>query len=512
MAKKQAVMIVHGMGEQIPMETLKSFVDTVWTYDSDLVGSGKPDPNTGGKRRYNASWSKPDPKNRSFELRVITTERGKSGKRTDFFEYYWAHRVEGTTREQLWSWISGLMWRNPFTRVPKKLLPAWGLLWVIAAIALAIGIWTLKPDADGEPSSWFLAVVWALASALSAILLNIMLKSFGDVARYVRAKPANVAIRQTVRENGVRLLEDLMGIDENGRRRESDYDRIVVVGHSLGTIVAYDILTHAFGRINKIHSPCLPGDLKQPKRNDMEAMIREALKPPSDDAGDDTDNTDSWLDRFREAQTEVRDELVATGSPWIVSDFLTIGSPLTHADILLVHDRSKLENAKERRVLPTCPPTLEYDGTTKIRHFTYRAPTVRHIGDSADPESPRVPHHAALFAYTRWSNIYSPHRWIFWGDIISGPLCHVFGLKRKPKQNDQGSASKSIARQNLCGIKDIQVMPTPDAGDTAATGEPGFLTHTKYWKRRPRSKTGQNSDREWPHIGKLRDALDLGRS
>jgi len=31
--KKQAVLLIHGIGEQRPMDTLRGFVETVWTSD-----------------------------------------------------------------------------------------------------------------------------------------------------------------------------------------------------------------------------------------------------------------------------------------------------------------------------------------------------------------------------------------------------------------------------------------------------------------------------------------------
>ncbi|MEK1888218.1 MAG: hypothetical protein AAAB35_11735 [Phyllobacterium sp.] len=63
---KQAVVIIHGMGEQIPMETLQGFVETVWVTDDSLIDRDRPDSLTGGKRFENAVWSKPDRRNRSL--------------------------------------------------------------------------------------------------------------------------------------------------------------------------------------------------------------------------------------------------------------------------------------------------------------------------------------------------------------------------------------------------------------------------------------------------------------
>src|SRR5688572_10935984 len=168
-AMKQAVVVIHGMGEQIPMETLVSFVDAAWTTDESLVDPGKPDPNTGERRENNASWSKPDRRRRSFELRVITTETGANRKRTDFYEYYWAHQMVDTTWARLQSWLFELMLRNPFTRVPRGLLAVWLLLWAIAIVALAIFILQLIPTGDGEASVIGALAVAATTSAIGGI-------------------------------------------------------------------------------------------------------------------------------------------------------------------------------------------------------------------------------------------------------------------------------------------------------------------------------------------------------
>jgi hypothetical protein len=483
--KKQAVLIIHGMGEQIPMETLTSFVDSVWTSDDALVDRNKPDPDTGSPNRTrNASWSRPDRRNRSFELRLITTETGKNRRRTDFFEFYWAHLLNDTTWDQVRAWIFELMLRNPFKRVPRGVLPAWILLWLIALIVVAVGIFTLRPNSE---VTWLGAIAATVATAaVGAFVSAFLVRYFGDVARYVKAKPPNVARRQEIRENGVQLLETLMGVEPDGTIlpwRDREYDRIVVVAHSLGTIVAYDILTHAFARINTVHAD----PLEQPSRVKLEEMIRAAAGLPTQVGAP---APAPWsIDAFQALQAEARKELNKGGNPWIVSDFVTLGSPLTHAEFLMVRDREKLTDAKRQRVLPTCPPALEYDGSTKLHHFTYRGAGYGDVGDDNDPAAPRGPHHAALFAYTRWSNLYSSHARILWGDIISGPVAEAFGLE-----------APSVT---VCGIRDIAVMPRLEGLSPAMGERRPFFTHTKYW-----SFTGQRPPPY--HIAKLREVLRLG--
>src|SRR5690606_38545133 len=111
------------------------------------------------RRQDNASWSRPDRRTRSFELRVITTESGANRKRTDFYEYYWAHHMVDTTWAHLQSWLLELMWRSPFNRVPRGLLPVWLLIWVLAIAALGLFVLQLRPG-DGK-SSWLGAILVA---------------------------------------------------------------------------------------------------------------------------------------------------------------------------------------------------------------------------------------------------------------------------------------------------------------------------------------------------------------
>lgn len=485
MSGKTAVIIIHGIGEQVPMGTITDFVETVWTTDETLIDRDRPDPDTGrSPRTRNAAWSKPDRRTDSFELRRITTEATDTGRRVDFFEYYWAHRISNTTWKQVRSWFLDLMLRNPFKRVPKGLGFTWGLMWVVT---LLIGVlWALtaiyRPGLDG-PLGWGV-IGLAFVSVLGPIVMAKMVSHVGDVPRYVKAKPENIAIRESIRQNGVRLLETLMGFDGEGNLGKQPYDRIVMVGHSLGTIVAYDILTLAFARHNNRLGEKVPQDLRQPHRAALEALIRKHRD----------EGTDLPLDEFRKLQDQCRDEIHELGGLWPISDFITLGSPLAHAEFLMAQDKDSLDDAKQRRILPTCPPTLEYDGTTNLRHFSYYPPELNAFGDGSEPEHPRFPHHAAMFAYTKWTNFYSPHRFTIWGDVISGPICQAFGLPRKGKARP------------LCGIRDIAVLPS--ATGSAEDKKKRLLTHLRYWDR---SVGGVGDDKSAipEHIARLREALDL---
>jgi hypothetical protein len=75
---KQAVIVIHGMGEQTPMATIKAFVRAVWETVTDLTANGLPDPAQ--------TCSKPDARTSSLELRRITT------RESILTQGYWSDR------------------------------------------------------------------------------------------------------------------------------------------------------------------------------------------------------------------------------------------------------------------------------------------------------------------------------------------------------------------------------------------------------------------------------------
>ncbi|MEM7233578.1 MAG: hypothetical protein AAF517_15490, partial [Planctomycetota bacterium] len=65
--KKQAVLMIHGIGRQHPMQTLRSFVKAVWSDHGDIHNEFAGD----------QAWSKPDRLSSNFELRRLSTPTNK---------------------------------------------------------------------------------------------------------------------------------------------------------------------------------------------------------------------------------------------------------------------------------------------------------------------------------------------------------------------------------------------------------------------------------------------------
>jgi hypothetical protein len=446
MARSQAVVLIHGIGEQRPMDTLRRFVDAVWLRHRKIHHA------EATKHAHTLMWSKPDRVSESFEVRKLTTPQSTGGTVTDFYEFYWAHLMEGTTYGHVLAWARTLLLRKPST-VPPQLKGVYWLLIVLIAVAAAFAGYAAFAGASrgDEPliSWWQSAIIsFAILPVLGVVIRGVV----GDAARYLHVAPTNVQRRHEIRQAGVKLLKAL---------HKRKYDRIIVVGHSLGSVIGYDILTHAW----QDYYWKRPDDGgAPPSMVGLEAI--EELARGADDAGGN--GAGVTIDKVQEAQRKYLNELIANGNEWRVTDFITMGSPLAHGAVLMARDRDDLETKQRDRELPRCLPVLET--------VTRRNQELRRLAfevERRDPNSYRVPHHAALFAATRWTNLFFPCRMIVRGDLIGGPLAHVFGQ----------------------AIRDIPVSTTQRGG---------FLSHTLYW----RHPAGADAPTP-PHIAILREVLDL---
>jgi hypothetical protein len=464
--KKIAVVITHGMGEQIPMETLRGFVDAAWVTNTNVQWLPPID------EKPDDFWIKPDEVTGSLELRRITTrwtrtaeDQKVKGPRVDFFEFYWADLAEGTTVQEVWDWVRTLLWRWP-RQVPKGLMSAWLLLWAAAAVVTILSALALWP---WNNRTWH--GIFAIAAfVVGGLMQRVISPYLGDVARYVRADPRNIAMRRAIRDRGLTLLREL--------HDRGAYNRIIFVAHSLGTIVAYDLVTFLWATREKAL-----------RINENQAVF-EKLRAVETAAGELAGGTEAKQRAFREAQRAFRLALRSGGEDgtlperkpeeeWLISDLVTLGSPLTHAPFLLARDDDDLADKIGRWVFPTDPPQsqkIESEQREKINARRENVPP-EVLGPPGGlfsyflADNTWSMHHAAPFAAVRWTNIHDPHQLIFQGDIISGPVGPVFGA----------------------GVRDIDLK--------ALRGQSRRFSHTLYW-----TLTGRDSA---PHLKALRDAIDL---
>ncbi|MBU2878831.1 MULTISPECIES: hypothetical protein [Alteromonadaceae] len=459
--KKQAVVLVHGIGEQRPMETVREFVKSVWVKDSNIENT-----------RF---WNKPSEVSGSFEHRRLTTDYAtiknnaekKTTSRVDFYEYYWAHHTVGTTLEHLRGWVFSMLRRKP-SDYPSALKPMiyllWGLIFTILLILISIGFF--EPTEKGQGGASLHGIYESYISPILLFVLSIavakIVSYLGDVARYITATPSNIKVRKEIRDGGVKLLES---IAQTGK-----YDRIVLVGHSLGSIIAYDVLTQYWARKNKFKNAA----------GESLPLSENALKLIH--AMEEMDHQPK-VEEYRKLQYQLFEQLKldseahgeASGmSQWLVSDLVTLGSPLTYADFLLFDNKMDFVDRKLDREYPTSPPVKENE------HYYYQTTDAKFL------------HHGAVFSLVRWTNIYSKPFNIFCGDLISGPVSRAFS-------NPQISKDLVSEEQPASPILDIDVEAAYPKRN------PRLFTHTNYWRWH------DNFDRDGApdHILKLRESLGL---
>ena len=320
---------------------------------------------------------------------------------------------------------------------------------------LLSGSWV--PMGLGSQSS--LGVAVSAIAAFFVLNFVVLLSVVGDAARYFRKAPSNVAVRMAVRALGVGPLSRLHASKLGG---DFKYDRIVVVSHSLGTVVAYDMLRAYWSLVAKSLGD--PLKLKGGKAQNARFAVTENERP-------------AWRTACRELIRELerrpmkaREPISATAPArrWIVTDFVTLGSPLSQAEFLLAEGKTasaltaSFQKKKRERELPTSPAQkLDHDGSLAYS-----------LGLAGS-----LFHHAALFGLTRWSNLYFPLHALAWGDFVAGPV----------------SRTRAGAELFGGGVEDLSVYGAPLGN---------WMAHTHYWSH---TETRPSPN----HLVKLRAAVNL---
>lgn len=593
--RPDAILVVHGIGEQVSNDTARSLAVALADPRADRVRSSADTSIDGAKQRvYSIVWDV-DSTKRSPESRVS--------------EGYWAYRFRDTTWSHLTGWLLPLV-RRPRSAMPDHLTvaPTWLSRLVVAAASIAalltvvstwaglpLGGWlanhgvtagavvagavlllwlaVLAPERAGPAvglaiganvlfaasavlftrledwtrPSWLASVPVAvlvllvlialavdaatsvrvlatvtvtvmlvlvgtataqddtgttvlalLATAaapwLSAAATAALLPSLGDAARYFNDHPSNETESRDIRKVVIERLRQLHELDDNGEPR---FERVVVIGHSLGSVIAYDAVNHYWSQVNgSITVGGRPDCDTCAARDTATAALEDAAEQLVRDGAGGAATARGRLVAFREAQrrlgrtlraaptTEHREHVAARGGPeheppWLVTDLVTLGSPLASVGFLARHgeswwgaaDRDEQGSDEERagleagdvrrpasspfelklsaREYPSCPPqpqtSAALDPSILFSGFPLRYPA----GEAGSAARRRHLNHAAVFAATRWTNVY------FENDLVGGPVAAQLGR----------------------GVLDVQLPVAPPTPRSFASA----FSHTSYW-------------------------------
>lgn len=401
---RQAVILIHGIGEQKPGQMLREFMDNVFDRDA-------------GECYY----IKPDYASSLFEMRMASVPKGNSIRpATDVYELYWAHTIQDTTLPQVYSWLVRLVFFSRWAKIPKTLrsivLVARILLTLAAIIAIFFFFSYHTPMGLKGIAGGILIVLGILLPILLKVFGNYYLVNFaGDAARYLEPNASNISRRQEIREAGVKFLNTL---HNKGR-----YSRIIVYGHSLGSVIAYDILSLAWAHRSRIYKPA--SHVRSRRIMALENIFNRVQ----------SNRTQPDLSYIQSMQNKAWAEYNQNGFNWLITDLITSGSPLAHAQWLLNLDsKTSFNDLVRERTFPTCPPQAETPSIIPMNNHPRQKFTYTHSFN--DPNSVnmerclsvQIPHHGGLFAITRWTNLFFPCRGIsLSGDPIGGPLSQNFG-------------------------------------------------------------------------------------
>lgn len=254
MNRKTAILVIHGIGEQEPFETLDSFVKTFAEAHSAAIKKSRPDAVIQKKHSLVKFLD-------GIESAVSFTANVPDKPAIDVYEYYWAPMTQreitvGEVIEWMFAVAKGgkefykKQGQSPKNREKNdelfekdgefksaeyllKLLSAGSRLKIlILYLPLILKIVNINP----EPA------LTLLGKLLGKILKGPLADSFGDVALYAGAdeKSKYFHVRKNILDGAIQKTKFLVESD--------DYDDIILISHSLGTVIAYD----ALARLNKM--------------------------------------------------------------------------------------------------------------------------------------------------------------------------------------------------------------------------------------------------------------------
>ncbi len=365
---------------------------------------------------------------------------------------------------------------------------ALALIWIALSVAASVVMfWTGLVILPEHALVFWLGGLLVLIVVGTAILFNAANQAFlvpvmADSARYFGREPESIAARESIRKAGIALMDQLHGLTPNAR----SYDRIIIVAHSLGSVVGYELITDYWAR----HSGCyqIDGDpMLQAAIDDVDAAAAEL--------GRDRTVSDLPVKRYQDAQADLwralrtaqvdQDEQMHPCAPsWKISDFVTLGSPLTYASLLMASSRKDFADRQADRKLYTCPPTCVddampsgWDDQLIARRLTYEP----------RPGSQKFAH-SACFGPVRWTNLFfRTRRFILAGDLIGGPISNA--------RNHDGLG---------WGVNDCPM-------DHDGTGQ--MFAHMEYWRSRAAADRKSTAAPMPPkHVATLVSALRLSET
>lgn len=232
---RTAFLVIHGIGEQNPYETLDGFGRGMYAILKGRDGSVQAEHRMAVRE---------DPDGLPWTEHYVRLKPKDGGDYIDIHEYYWAYLTEKRISvAEIWEWAAKTLEATErFYRDNKDLAEKYEGKYRFRRVARLLCVMRLVyPLVSLIPAVFSVVPImrfrWfeALANWAKKKATYILIGYIGDIAIYtsVDEKSQFFPVRRNILNKCLSLLEELL---------QSDYDRVIVAGHSLGSVIGYDTL------------------------------------------------------------------------------------------------------------------------------------------------------------------------------------------------------------------------------------------------------------------------------
>ncbi|GAB4236492.1 MAG: hypothetical protein Kow00121_63780 [Elainellaceae cyanobacterium] len=248
-----AFVVIHGIGDQKPFEAIDAFTQGVVNYlkqhKQDVVLD----------HRVCFRRSPKDDRPNWMESYVRISATGDQANWIDVHEFYWAHLTEGKisagqVRQWLRQTLKGaiasyeandqyLKQHHPDLKQPQHRPYWWRLNTIIWRLRFIYPIVRLL-----EALLFRWTPVRIPIEILRQVGIRVVVDFIGDIAIYTSTeqKSSHYTVRQTILQESQALVEAVL--------QDAEYDRLILAGHSLGSVIAYDTLNRLNVKANNPES------------------------------------------------------------------------------------------------------------------------------------------------------------------------------------------------------------------------------------------------------------------
>ena len=237
--ERMAFLVIHGIGEQNPFETLDSFVrNFLKTLKKNNNGSDIAVKHHVRTRTDNGKeWTE------NF-ISLVKSDQPECS--IDFYEYYWAYKMEGEiTFQELVEWLiktsdgAGIFYNENKTLV-KKYEGRSGDYWYLKHLGIIMRALAFFRMLKIPYFDYVIPFITPFLTKASQAFVDYM----GDVAIYTTTdvKSKHYHVRNSILTDAVKDVKSLI---DNER-----YKNVIIAGHSLGSVIAYDTLNRVNHSLN----------------------------------------------------------------------------------------------------------------------------------------------------------------------------------------------------------------------------------------------------------------------